>query len=322
MPFAEVRRSHAEDLAALARGDDVALGGGERLSTVAERTVEAFEHLVDRVGPGGTALVVSHGVALTALIASQVGLSRPAPLRLMANTGVAVFDVWPRGAQLATYNDTAHLDDDPPRRAGETDVVLIRHGETAANVEQRWQGHGDWPLNEAGLAQAADAAAGVPPLDVLYTSPLTRARHTAETIGEAQRLEAVVVDDLKEIGFGSWENLTTPEIASAHPEEWSRLMAGEDVVRGGHGETFMGARQRMTAAVESIVAAHPEQVIGVVSHGGTTSAYVTGLLGLGFADRPRLRSLGNTALGRVAYTDRGPVLVAWNTGRHLSGRRS
>ena len=200
--------------------------------------------------------------------------------------------------------------------------MLIRHGETAANVEQRWQGHGDWPLNEAGLAQAADAAAGVPALDALYTSPLTRARHTAEAIGDAQRLEPVVVDDLKEIGFGSWENLTTPEIASAHPEAWSRLMAGEDVVRGGHGETFAGARQRMTTAVESIVAAHPEQVIGVVSHGGTTAAYVTGLLGLGFADRPRLRSLGNTALGRVAYTERGPVLVTWNTGRHLSGRRS
>jgi probable phosphoglycerate mutase len=320
-PFDEIMRSHADDLAALARGDDIALGGGERISGVAERTTDAFEQLAGRVGPGGTAVVVSHGVAIVTLVASVVGIARPAPLRLMANTGIGAFSVGARGVQLLSYNDTAHLDDDPPRRPGDTDLVLIRHGETSANVEQRWQGHGDWPLNEVGLAQAADAAVGVPRLDALYTSPLLRARHTAEAIAEAQRLTPEVVDDLKEIGFGAWENLTTGEIAAASPEQWGRLMAGEDIVRGGHGETFAGARERMTAAIDGIAASHPEQVVGVVSHGTATSAYVTGLLGLGFADRPRLHSLANTALGRVAFTSRGPTVVSWNTGRHLAAAR-
>jgi glucosyl-3-phosphoglycerate phosphatase len=320
-PFDEIRRSHADDLAALARGDDIALGGGERISGVAERTTAAFEHLAGRIGPGGSAVVVSHGVAIVALVASVAGIARPAPLRMMANTGIGAFSVGARGVQLLSYNDTAHLDDDPPRRPGETDLVLVRHGETSANVEQRWQGHGDWPLNEVGLAQAADAAAGVPHLDALYTSPLLRALHTAQAIGGAQRLEPVVVDDLKEIGFGAWENLTTGEIAAASPEEWGRLMAGEDVVRGGHGETFAGARERMTAAIGAITERHPEQVVGVVSHGTATSAYVTGLLGLGFADRPRLHSLANTALGRVAFTSRGSMVVSWNTGRHLAAAR-
>ena len=189
-PFDEIMRSHADDLAALARGDDIALGGGERISGVAERTTDAFEQLAGRVGPGGTAVVVSHGVAIVTLVASVVGIARPAPLRLMANTGIGAFSVGARGVQLLSYNDTAHLDDDPPRRPGDTDLVLIRHGETSANVEQRWQGHGDWPLNEVGLAQAADAAVGVPRLDALYTSPLLRALHTAEAIAEAQRLDA------------------------------------------------------------------------------------------------------------------------------------
>ena len=317
--FAEIRRHHADDLAALERGDDVAIGGGERLSSVADRTLEAFEHLAAQVGPGGTALVVSHGVALTALVAELLGLARPAPLRLMSNTGVATVAIGARGVQLSSYNDTAHLADDPPRRAGETDVVLIRHGETAANVEQRWQGHGDWLLNEVGTAQAAGAAAGVPQLDALFTSPLLRARHTAETIGVAQGLEPLVVDDLKEIGFGEWENLTSGEIAAVAPDLWHRLMSGEDIVRGSTGETFIGARARMTAAIDSIVAGQAERVVGVVSHGTATSAYVTGLLGLTYADRPRLRSLGNTALGRIAFTGRGPMVVTWNTGRHLDG---
>lgn len=319
MSLADVRRLHAADLAAVERGDDVALGGGERLSSVAARTREAFEDLVTRVGPGGTALVVSHGVALSSLVADLIGLARPAPLRLMANTGTTTAAVGDRGFQLVSYNDTAHLDDDPPRRHGETDVVLIRHGETAANVERRWQGHGDWPLNDVGTAQAANVAAGVPRLDALFTSPLLRARHTAEAIGSAQELQPQVMDDLKEIGFGAWENLTTGEIASAHPELWGRLMSGEDIVRGGSGETFSAARERMTAAIDDMVAANPERVVGVVSHGTATSAYLTGILGLSFADRPRLRSLSNTALGRIAFTARGPVLASWNTGRHLGG---
>ena len=63
-------------------------------------------------------------------------------------------------------------------------IYLIRHGETDWNLEQRLQGATDIPLNENGLELARETAKGLQdvPFDVVYTSPLTRARQTAEII--------------------------------------------------------------------------------------------------------------------------------------------
>ena len=321
LTYDEIRARHPAELAALMNGEDVALGGGERLSDVAVRLSGAFADLVTEVGEDGSALVVSHGLALLTLVSSILGTPAPAPLQLMANTGVTAFSVNSHGPQLIRYNDTSHLAEQPAHREGETTILLIRHGETAANVERRWQGHADWPLTEDGEAQAERVAAALPPLDVIFSSPLARARQTALAVAGHQGVPLHEDERLKEIGFGSWENKTKVEIEAADSEGYARLLSGEDVARGGTGETFLGVRRRMTEAIESIVAAHPGGTVGVVSHGGASRAYLTGVLGIAFGDRNRLRSLDNTAFGRIVYGRRGPFLASWNTAPHLDAAR-
>lgn len=317
LTFEEIRARDADRLAALMNGEDVAIGGGERLSDVAARLSAAFADVVARVGEDGSAVVVSHGLALLTLVSSIVGTRRPAPLQLMGNTGVTSFSVNSVGPQLVGYNDTSHLDDHPTVRAGETTVLLVRHGETIANVERRWQGHTDWPLTRDGEDQAAGVGAVLPPLDAVYSSPLIRARQTALAIADHHRLPLHEDDRLKEIGFGEWENLTRAEVESADPVRLARLAAGEDVVRGTTGETFLGVRGRMTEAIESIAARHEGGTVAVVSHGGASRAYLTGLLGVNFAARNRVGSLDNTAFGRIVYGRRGPILASWNARPHL-----
>lgn len=316
LTYEEIRERFPDDLAALLRGEDVSMGGGERLSGVAARLVEAFETIVVRIGDRGTAVVVSHGIALSTLVATLLEARPPAPLALMANTGMTVFEVGDRGPQLVSYNDAAHLGH-VTVRPGETHLVLIRHGETAANVELRWQGHSDWPLNPAGEEQATTLAHDLPTLEAVYSSPLRRARTTAEVIARVQGLDVKVDDELKEIGFGGWENMTTHEIADADPTGWERLMAEEDLARGGTGETFRGVRDRMTRTLGAIAGAHRGGVVGVVSHGGATRAFAVGLLGLEFPARHRIRSLGNTAVARIVYSRRGAVIAAWNAAWRL-----
>jgi len=317
LTFHEIEDRHPGQLGALLDGEDIALGGGERLSDVAIRVSEAFEDVAGRLEEGESAVVVSHGLALLALVAAVVGTKRPAPIQLMMNTGVTTLSITDHGPQLAGYNDTSHLSDDGPRRSEDTHVVLIRHGETPANIEQRWQGHADWPLTDNGEAQARNLATTLPPLTAIYSSPLQRAHDTALAVGRAQGTSVSVVDALKEIGFGAWENMTRAEIEASDPGAIEQLRGGVDIVRGGNGETFTGVRDRMTDALRAIVAAHPGETVGVVSHGGASRAYLTGVLGVAFEDRNRLRSLGNTAYGRIAYGPRGPRMAAWNAAPHL-----
>lgn len=317
LDYREISERYPDDLAAMLKGEDVALGGAERLSAVSARLNEAFEDLVDHMDGEGTAIVVSHGISMLTLVASLLGTTRPAPVRLMGNMGLTTIHVGERGIQLTGYNDRTHLDEDLQPGDGESHVVLVRHGRTTANVEERWQGHGDWPLDGDGVGQAGRLASVLPRFDVVYSSPLSRAAATAAAVADRQGTEVEFDEGLKEIGFGSWENLTTHEIATADPEGWQRLMSGEDLVRGGSGETFLDVRQRVSGSIERMVGDHPGETIGAFSHGGATRAYMTGVLGLTFPERHRLRSLRNTATARVVYGAHGPRLASWNTGSHL-----
>jgi broad specificity phosphatase PhoE len=105
-------------------------------------------------------------------------------------------------------------------------VFLTRHGQTDWNVEGRWQGHTDIPLNDAGRAQARALAealriAGAPVLSGLVSSDLSRARETAQIVGESLGVQVSYVDaDLRERMFGLFEGLTRSECELHHGEVW------------------------------------------------------------------------------------------------------
>ena len=91
-----------------------------------------------------------------------------------------------------------------------TRILLVRHGETDWNRDERWQGHAGPSLNERGRAQAAAVAlrlAGRRPV-VLVTSDLPRAVETAEVIAEATGLRPTLDPGLREVDVGSWSGLT------------------------------------------------------------------------------------------------------------------
>jgi len=317
--FTDTLRDHPDVFAAMARGEDVAFGDGERLSEVAARVVPALVDLTERLPDGGSAIVVSHGIALLTAVAGLFDLPRPVRLSLLRNTAMATVVVSEWGTHLATYNEAPHLDEPLALRSGETNVVLFRHGRTRANDESRWQGHGDWPLNELGEAQAAALAKEAPMLDALYTSPLLRARATADTIADAHGYEVLVDERLKEIGFGDWENRTRDEILALDPVGWDRFVSGEDIARGGTGERFADVRLRMTQAIDEIVGRHRGQRVGIVSHGGATRSYVTGLLGIDFPNHHRVFTMDNTGYATLVFGDRGPMVGEWNMMDHIRG---
>src|SRR3954452_24611267 len=94
-----------------------------------------------------------------------------------------------------------------------TTLLLVRHGETDWNAEGRLQGHTDRPLNEYGRRQAKELAARLAGghVDAIYASDLSRARETAEIVGERLGLTVVIDPDLRETNWGTWEGLTGDE---------------------------------------------------------------------------------------------------------------
>jgi broad specificity phosphatase PhoE len=136
-----------------------------------------------------------------------------------------------------------------------TELLLVRHGETDWNAEGKLQGHTDRPLNDYGRRQAralADRLAGES-IDAVYASDLSRARETAEIVGEKLGLTVAVDPDLREKNWGNWEGLTSDERLHIEFE----------------GETSEAHRDRTLSAVQRIVERHPGERVVVVTHGGS-----------------------------------------------------
>ncbi len=149
-----------------------------------------------------------------------------------------------------------------------TRLVLIRHGETDWNVEGRYQGQADPPLNARGVAQAQELARrlqGVG-LDLLYSSPLRRARQTAEIIAQALGIPLYLEPRLKEIAQGEWETLLVTEIQERYPELFQRWETEPWSVQIPGGETLAQVQERVYQAVDEILARHPGKTIGLVAH--------------------------------------------------------
>ncbi len=175
-------------------------------------------------------------------------------------------------------------------------VHLIRHGETDWNLDGRWQGHSDVPLNPAGREQALRLARRLAEegvrFDALYSSDLSRAWETAAAIGAAIGLRPAAAPALREIDLGTWAGKTHADIAAAYPDQWRMLERNEDFPRGG-GETFAAFQARVLGWLDGAAERHAGGRICVVTHGGWIRAAALHALGLTWGERDRVPAIGN-----------------------------
>lgn len=318
---AEITERYPGQMEAFRRGEDIAPGGGEQMSAFGDRVVTAFEAVVGSLGDSEQAVIVTHGGVIWAIIASILGVSlRPLKIIPSHNTASTVIRIGDNGVkQVAVFNDATHLRSVPTQYGPVgTTVSLYRHGQTEGNVAGRWQGRTDSPLTVAGREQVAAVSVVAPPIEELFTSPLGRAVETASIIGDALGVAHTAEAGLVEMSFGSWENMTTAEAAAQDPELFDLIYdKGRDMPRGGDGESFTQAGERVYAAIESIADATQRGHVAAISHGAAIRAYITNLMGLTFATRHRFPIPRNSSLSQVRYTSTGPVLAAYNVAPHM-----
>jgi probable phosphoglycerate mutase len=199
-----------------------------------------------------------------------------------------------------------------------TILTLIRHGQTSANLDSVWHGSIDTELTERGLQQAARVGAHLKEqhsdATAVYSSPLTRARTTAEIIGSHLGLEVRLDRDLREYGLGSWEGKSYAELYKIH-RLWENMRTDPHFAPHG-GESPRQVTDRFTAALCRIAGDHPEQRVIVVAHGGVLSLALAELLQGDYTQWQRV--MENCAVSELVLKPE-PGLLSFNHTDHLEG---
>ena len=194
--------------------------------------------------------------------------------------------------------------------------MLWRHGQTAWNLERRFQGNTDIELTENGLSQARRAArllASLKP-DAIVASDLRRAAATAAELVTVTGLGVVLSSALRETYAGSWQGLTHEEILARHGEQYTAWKRGEPVRRGG-GELETEVADRAAPIVLKHAEALPDDgTLVVVSHGGTIRTTIGRLLGLESHHWEGLGGLSNCCWSVLGEGARGWRLLEHNAG--------
>ena len=299
LTWEEIEARFPEECEAWRAQIDIPRGGGESYQDLRQRGLSALQKIVSE-HPGQTVCVATHEGLMRMLLSHFLNIKPhdswwempPSPngcITFLRCEGIQT--------EIVSMFERAHLP---------VGLYLLRHGETEWNAAKRVQGGSDVPLNERGRQQAQALAERVrhAPITTLYSSTLSRAKVTAEIIGQQLDLEVQPVSSLQEMHWGEWEGLTALELRQRQPklDEWYRN--GVDFRHGDTGETYGELQQRVGLAMVDLVSKHRGESIGVVVHGGVLRAILDNMPGLGdWRTRANGRRFANASLTLAHWDD-------------------
>ncbi|MBE5802416.1 MAG: histidine phosphatase family protein [Clostridiales bacterium] len=166
-------------------------------------------------------------------------------------------------------------------------LFITRHGETDFNVQRRYAGQADVPLNETGVCQARELAEvlATESFDVIITSPLTRARQTAEAVRQYHpETPLAVMPEFAERHLGVYEGLTGQEAQQCYPDLWARYCTRQTDDAPTGGETVRQCDDRVAAGLAKLRATCGDKQVLLICHGFVSKAIHRQLGGLSYEE--------------------------------------
>ncbi|MDY6906612.1 MAG: histidine phosphatase family protein [Chloroflexota bacterium] len=201
-------------------------------------------------------------------------------------------------------------------------LILARHGETDWNHDRRVLGHTDIELNERGRRQAAglaEALKGERP-DAIFSSPLRRARETAELIARHHTVDVELDSGLMELNAGDMEGFTYPQMVEGYSEFMKSWIEDATSMELPGGESLHQVQQRAWQVVERIRQRYADGVVVLVSHNFVILSIICQALDMPLTLFRRLRlSLGSISI--VNFGRRGNSLLLFNDTCHHGEER-
>lgn len=199
-----------------------------------------------------------------------------------------------------------------------TELIVVRHGETACNAEGRLQGHRGGALSPRGHEQSAAVAERLSEtrFDALYSSDLARAHETAGYIARRTGHEIMTDPRLRERCMGVFEGLTWHEAETRYPEEMARYRERDPDYVFPEGESWQQVYDRVVACSDEMARRHVGRTVVVVSHGGVLHRMFRHTVGLPF-QAPRTWTIYNASINRFLIGDGTWMLGTWGDIGHL-----
>ena len=187
----------------------------------------------------------------------------------------------------------------------ETEIILIRHGETEWNSQQRMQGHSNSDLSSVGQAQIQALGQWMKnvPFDHIYSSDSLRAKQTAEAITQFSGHKLKIDLRLREKNLGVFEGLTSEEARERHPEVFRLFKTAGSKYVIDEGESTQQLQDRALEIVDEIRIKHLEERVLLVTHGGFIRVVMKHSLGLSL-ETPTRFLIRNTGVFRLVWEDK------------------
>lgn len=205
-----------------------------------------------------------------------------------------------------------------------TELVLVRHGQSMGNELRLFLGHTDLDLTPLGYQQAtltAKALEGWHP-DVIYSSDLCRAYHTAEAIAANWGLSVIKEEGLREIYAGEWEGRPFEELENAYPDSYRCFRQNMGLAHPDGGESCMALRKRASETLDRIVREHAGQRIVIVSHATTICMLCSHILAMPKEEVYRLKLCSNASISTLIHHDGYYQLLSYGATEHLGESRT
>ena len=190
-------------------------------------------------------------------------------------------------------------------------LLIVRHGRTAANASGLLQGRVDHPLDAVGRQQAHEISLALGTVDIVVSSPLQRARETAEPLGLPLRLDERWI----ELDYGEWDELPITEVTA---DQWTQWRSDSTFAPPG-GESLAELDQRVAEACNDLLAEAAELNVAVFTHVSPIKSAMAWALGVEEQISWRLQ-VGQAQISRIAVREGRPLLTSFNETSHLASR--
>jgi len=195
-------------------------------------------------------------------------------------------------------------------------LTLVRHGETLWNKEKKIQGITDVELSEVGLEQADRLSLALKDenFDRIVTSPLKRARRTAQAIGRYHNLPILVNPDLRELNAGEFEGLSLPDIQVRYPDFITRWRQDHASVTMPQGESLQEVQNRAWPVIQEVTEACLNAL--VVAHSFVIMAILCKVQNRNLSESSEVR-IGIASRTSLEYNNGSSQILIFNDTTHL-----
>jgi probable phosphoglycerate mutase len=148
-------------------------------------------------------------------------------------------------------------------------IIFLRHGQAKNNTERILSGRTPGvPLTDKGITQAQQTAELLEDMNIsaIYSSPIQRAKHTAEIVGKHNSIDVTIDDRLIELDMGKFTNVPYDEIFTSHGNVFMKFYNGELEIAHNGVETFTDVKKRVASIVEEVIEKHPDENVVLVTH--------------------------------------------------------